>query len=109
MLYLAALVAAAALLTDSARWIEPVLLAGSPLTAAYGLSERLLPRLVSRSTRSPAAGDRLAQPLTYWNGQGALAALGLALAAALIVDARRPEALRARRGRVSRCSASTST
>ena len=31
----------------------------------------------------PSAGDRLAQPLTYWNGQGALAALGLVLAAGL--------------------------
>ena len=81
VLYLAALVAAAALLTVG--WTEAVLLAGIAATAFYGLSERLLPGLVELE-RSAAAGDRLAQPLTYWNAQGALAALGLVLAAGLI-------------------------
>ena len=81
VLYLAALVAAATLLTMG--WTEAALLAGITLTAAYGLSERLLPGLVELE-RSAAAGDRLAQPLTYWNGQGALAAIGLVLAAGLI-------------------------
>ena len=89
VLYLAALVAAATLLTE--RWTEPALLAGITVTAAYGLSERLLPGLIELE-RSAAAADRLAQPLTYWNGQGALAAMGLVLAAGLI----------ARRGRQTR-------
>ena len=42
----------------------------------------LLPSVFSLQAL-PAAGDRLAQPLTYWNGQGALAAIGLVLAAGL--------------------------
>jgi O-antigen ligase len=85
-LYLAALVAAAALLTGRAgRWTEPALLAGIAATALYGLSERLLPGLFEL-TRSLAAGDRLAQPLSYWNGQGALAAIGLALAAGIVAS-----------------------
>jgi hypothetical protein len=91
-LYLAALVAAAALLTGRAgRWTEPALLAGIAATALYGLSERLLPGLFEL-TRSLAAGDRLAQPLTYWNGQGALAAIGLALAAGIIARSRPADA-----------------
>ncbi len=94
-LYLAALVAAAALLTGrAAPWTEPALLAGIAATALYGLSERLLPG-VFELTRSLAAGDRLAQPLTYWNGQGALAAIGLALAAGIV--ARSGAAARGRR------------
>ncbi len=81
VLYLAALVAAAAVLDTRAT--EPALLAGITLTAIYGLSERLLPGVIGL-TRSAAAGDRLSQPLTYWNAQGALAAVGLVLAAALV-------------------------
>jgi hypothetical protein len=81
VLYLAALVAAAAALETRAT--EPALLAGITLTAIYGLSERLLPGAMSL-TRSASAGDRLSQPLTYWNAQGALAAVGLVLAAALV-------------------------
>lgn len=83
VLYLAALVAAALLLTYA--WTEHALLAGIVVTAAYGLSERLLPAWVELE-RSAAAGDRLAQPLTYWNGQGALAAMGLLLAAGAIAN-----------------------
>jgi O-antigen ligase len=86
VLYLAALVAAAALLDR--RWTEPALLAGIVAAAGYGLSERLLPGLVSLP-RSAAAGDRLAQPLTYWNAQGALAAVGLVLAAGLVAESGR--------------------
>src|SRR5439155_7742908 len=88
VLYLAALIAGAALLDR--RWTEPALLAGIVASAGYGPAERLLPGLVSLS-RSAAAGDRLAQPLTYWNAQGALAALGLVLAAGMVAeDGRRP-------------------
>ncbi len=74
-------------------WVEPALLATTVVAASYGLSERLLPWLVSLE-RLPAAGDRLAQPLTYWNAQGALAALGIVLAAGLAADRGRPAALR---------------
>jgi hypothetical protein len=81
VLYLAALVAASILLRT--RWVELALLAGIAAAAVYGLSERLLPGVVSL-TPSAAAGDRLSQPLTYWNAQGALAAIGLVLAAGLI-------------------------
>src|SRR5215207_4817869 len=63
-------------------WVEPALLVTVVATAAYGLSERLLPTLFELQVL-PSAGDRLAHPLTYWNGQGALAALGLVLAAGL--------------------------
>ncbi|HEV3002467.1 MAG TPA: O-antigen ligase family protein, partial [Solirubrobacteraceae bacterium] len=42
-----------------------------------------------------SAGGRLDQPLTYWNGTGALAALGLVLCARLAGDRTRPLALRA--------------
>ena len=91
-LYLAALVAAAALLGGRAgRWTEPALLAGCAAAAAYGLSERLLPGSFELA-RSAAAGDRLAQPLTYWNAQGALAALGLVLAAGTIAAGARARA-----------------
>ncbi len=87
VLYLAALVAAAAVLDTRAT--EPTLLAGITLTAVYGLSERLLPGVIGL-TRSAAAGDRLSQPLTYWNAQGALAAVGLVLAAAIVARAHGP-------------------
>jgi O-antigen ligase len=89
VLYLAALIAAAALLDR--RWAEPALLAGIAVAAAYGLSERLLPGVIGL-TRSAAAGDRLAQPLTYWNAQGALAAVGLVLAAGMVAKDRRAAA-----------------
>ncbi|HET6551084.1 MAG TPA: hypothetical protein VFG79_21640, partial [Solirubrobacter sp.] len=89
LLYTAALAAGIALLRDVAGWVEPALLATAVATAVYGLSERLLPWLVDLQ-RLPSAGDRLAQPLTYWNGQGALAALGLVLAAGIIATRTAP-------------------
>ena len=96
LLYLGALLAATAILqAESARrLVEPVLLAGAVAAVAYGLSERLLPSLVSLRVL-PAAADRLAQPLTYWNAMGALAAMGIVLAAGLAADAGRPSRLRA--------------
>ncbi len=69
-------------------------------TAVYGLSERLLPTLFELQTL-PSAGDRLAHPLTYWNGQGALAALGLVLAAGLAARGSPPRGRRARRSSAS--------
>jgi O-antigen ligase len=85
MLYTAAFTAGVMVLRE---WVEEALLATIAATALYGLSERLLPSVFSLPVL-PAAGDRLAQPLTYWNGQGALAALGLVLAAGLAARGQR--------------------
>jgi O-Antigen ligase len=93
--YVAALAAAIALLREpaAARLAEPLLLAGIAGATAYGLSERLVPGLVDLGDVL-SAGDRLSQPLTYWNATGAFAALGLILAAGLVADARRSRATR---------------
>ena len=95
LLYLAVLVAATRILREDApaRLAEPLLLAGIAGAVLYGLSERLVPSLVDL-TDVLSAGDRLAQPLTYWNATGAFAALGLILAAALAGSPDRPAAVR---------------
>jgi hypothetical protein len=85
-LYTAALAAGIALLRET-RYVEPVLLATTVAAAVYGLADRLVPWLVTLQPLS-SAGDRLAQPLTYWNAQGAMAAVGLALAAGLAAEGR---------------------
>jgi O-antigen ligase len=96
LLYLGALTAAVPLLrlSAAARATEPVLLAGCALVACYALSERLIPG-VGPFEPSQLAGDRLNQPLTYWNALGAWCAIGLVLAAGVAADPRRPRALRA--------------
>jgi hypothetical protein len=96
LLYLGALAAATRILREpaAARLAEPLLLAGITGAALYGLSERLVPGLVDLSDVL-SAGDRLAQPLTYWNGTGAFAALGLVLAAGIAGTPDRPAAVRA--------------
>jgi O-antigen ligase len=73
--------------------VGPVLLAGIVAVVIYGLSERLLPGVV-RLSPLPAAGDRLAWPLTYWNAMGALAGMGLVLAAGLAAARERGRAWR---------------
>jgi hypothetical protein len=85
LLYCGFLLAAVPLLRSppARAAVAPGLLALTTAAALYGLSERLLPALIALE-RSPAAGDRLAQPLTYWNATGAFAAFGLALAAGLV-------------------------
>jgi hypothetical protein len=89
------LVAVGALRDERARAaVEPALAAGATLVIAYGLSGRLLPGLIALE-RSESAGGRLEQPLTYWNAEGTLAAMGLVLCARLAGDRRRPPALRA--------------
>ena len=93
-LYLAVLVASAALLRG--RWgrrTEPALAAGALVLLAYGLSERVLPG-VFELTRSRTALGRLEQPLTYWNAMGALAAMALVLLARLAGDPERSSAVR---------------
>jgi hypothetical protein len=85
-LYLAVLVASAALLRGRrARFAEPTLAAGAVVVLMYGLSERLLPGLIDL-TESRSALGRLEQPLTYWNAMGALAAMALVLLARLAGD-----------------------
>jgi hypothetical protein len=95
-LYLGALLAAAALLRPRAvaRCAEPVLAAGAVAVIGYGLLGRLLPDIVHLPP-SISAGGRLAQPLTYWNAMGALAAIGVVLCARMAGDAARRPALRA--------------
>ena len=96
LLYLGAFVAALAVLEHdppARRAAEPVLLAGCVVVGLYAVSERLLPGLVSLE-HVASAGDRLNQPLTYWNGLGALMAMGLVLAAGLAAQPARPVAVR---------------
>ena len=96
VLYLGAFVAAAALLRDelAARAVEPALATGALVVIGYGLSERLLPGLVNLAESAKAFG-RLEQPITYWNAEGALAAIGLVLCARLAGARDRPTAVRA--------------
>lgn len=93
VLYAGALLAAAILLGPVVAWVEPALAGGALVVVGYGLSERLLPGLLSFD-RSVSAFGRLEQPLTYWNAMGAVAALGLVLCARLGADATRPGWLR---------------
>ncbi len=95
MLYLGALIAASMLLGGSPaqRWVEPALAAGALVVVGYGLSERLLPGLLTFA-RSVSAEGRLEQPLTYWNAMGELAAIGFVLCARLAGDPDRPGELR---------------
>lgn len=90
LLYLAATAAAAALLRSRAllRAVEPALAAGTVLVIGYGLTGRLLPEVVELDAAVRANG-RLEQPLTYWNAEGVLAAMGLVLCARLAGDAER--------------------
>jgi hypothetical protein len=75
------------------RAMEPALAAGATVVIGYGVAGRLLPGLLDLD-RSRSAGGRLEQPITYWNGEGALAAIGLVLCARLAGDRTRPPALR---------------
>ena len=73
-----------------ARRVEPALVIGALVVLGYGLSERLLPDLVSLQRAARDTG-LLKQPLSYWNATGALAALAIVLAARLVGDStRRP-------------------
>jgi hypothetical protein len=95
LLYLGYFAAALALLRGPAirRWLESAIVLGSLTVIGYGLAERLLPGLLEYD-RSRTAKGRLEQPLTYWNAEGAVAAIGLILAVRIAGDARRGRALR---------------
>lgn len=77
-LYAGALVAA---LLVAPRGTERTLLAATTILALYALGDRLLPGVLRYEASAGALG-RLEQPITYWNGLGALMALGVVLAAA---------------------------
>lgn len=96
LFYLAALVVAAAALRGGTarRRIDPVLAMGTLVVIGYGLVVRLLPDLIS-SLRTSRADNRLDQPLTYWNAEGALAGMGLVLCARIAGDAARSARARA--------------
>jgi hypothetical protein len=95
VLYVGVLIAAIGALRDPRlqRVVEPALAAGAAIVIGYGLSGRLLPGLIELES-SRSAGGRLEQPLTYWNAEGALAAIGLVLCARLAGDRSRPTAVR---------------
>src|SRR5436305_14348201 len=84
-------VAAAFRPRSAARAVEPALAAGAFVVTGYGVVGRLLPG-IAREHASLSSAGRLDQPLTYWNAEGALAALGLVLCARVAGDVdRRPE------------------
>jgi O-Antigen ligase len=96
VLYTGALLAAIATLRTRPlmRAVEPAFGLGAVVVIGYGLAGRLLPGLVELD-RSERANGRLEQPITYWNAEGALAAMGLVLCARLAGDRSRPPAVRA--------------
>ena len=67
------------------RWVGPALALVAVVVVGYGLSERFLPGVLEFA-ESRAAVGRLAQPLTYWNAMGALAAIGLVLTVRMAAD-----------------------
>ena len=95
VLYVGALLLAVGTLREAGlrRAVEPALAAGAAIVIGYGLAGRVLPDLIKLASSRSALG-RLEQPLTYWNAEGALAALGLVLCARLAGDAGRPRAMR---------------
>jgi hypothetical protein len=95
-LYLGVFVVAVALLpvVGGLRAVEPALAGCAVAIVGYGVSERVLPGLVTLE-RSVSAGGRLEQPLGYWNAMGAVAAIGLALAVGLAGDRERAVRTRA--------------
>jgi O-antigen ligase len=94
-LYLAALVAATALLRSrrALRALEPAVLGGIVAMTLFGLSDRLFPALITLE-RHFSAGSRLEQPLTYWNAMGLVCGIGLVVAARLAGDRSRPDRVR---------------
>jgi hypothetical protein len=95
VLYLGVLLASVGLLRHwaAARALEPALGLGAAFVIAYGLSERLLPGVIEFEG-SFAGSGRLELPITYYNAQGLLAAMGLILAVRVAGDESRPGRLR---------------
>lgn len=61
--------------------------AGSTFACLYGLSTRLYPERLG--VVDPIAGNRLSDPIGYWNGLGLLTAVAIVLAAGLATRGRR--------------------
>jgi len=95
LLYLGALILGATLwrARSAARAVEPAVAAGIATVMVYGLAGRLLPGVVHLAT-GRLSGSRLYQPLTYWNAEGELAAIGFILCARIAGDRTRPGAAR---------------
>jgi O-Antigen ligase len=96
LLYLGVFIGGVSLLhgAAAARAVEPVLALGALVVIGYGLAGRLVPGLVEL-TESDKAFGRLEQPITYWNAEGALAAIGLVLCVRLAGAQLRGGAMRA--------------
>jgi hypothetical protein len=93
LLYLGAVVAGALVWRPrgAARVVEPLTAAGVVVVIAYALAGRA--GVIPIHETLSAAG-RLDQPITYWNGLGALAAVGLVLCCRIAGDDERAAALR---------------
>lgn len=102
LLYALAFTTAVALMRERAlaRAVEPVIAGGLAVVLGYGLAGRLVPGVVPQSHGAAAAG-RLDQPLTYWNAEGAVAAIALVICARLAGDGTRHPVLRAAAAAVS--------
>ena len=70
------------------RWMVRGVALAILVVCAAGLITRVLPDVWSAPT--DLQNDRLSYPLTYWNGLGAFAALGIVLALHLASDTREP-------------------
>lgn len=95
LLYLGAFMAAVPALRSKNRALSAELsvLITALSASLWGLSERVLPRLVDFGPPG-VTGGRLSEPLGYWNGLGALCGLGLVMAARIAADRNRPRSLR---------------
>ena len=92
------LLAVAAMRASRLRALVPdVLLWGVVVVALYALAGKLLPGVVDVKPEE-LAGDRLHQPLAYWNAMGIFTGFGVLLGLAAAADGRRPAAYRAAAG-----------
>jgi len=74
------------------RWLVRGLVAGITVVCLLALLSRVLPHVWS--TRLSYASSRLNYPLTYWNAEGLLAAVGLVLGFHLTCDGEEPAVVR---------------
>jgi O-Antigen ligase len=94
LVYLAALVLMGSFARGrtSLAWAVRLLVLGCFAVSVAGLVTWILPELWS--AQPSVAADRLAFPLTYWNAQGIVGAIGAVLAFGLATSAREPVAVR---------------
>jgi hypothetical protein len=95
LLYVATVLASSAVFFTraSVRVLEPLTALGMFVVIGYGLANRFFPGFVIEQ-HTHSSGGRLEQPLTYWNGIGLLAVLGLLLASRVLGDRSRPRWMR---------------